>query len=243
MVYVRCFMPVAAGSTAALNQMPVRQVKAVLGSGRLYGGSHLNFLTGLNDTGQVGQQDLFSTPPHALLPGLRYQPDFLDAHCEQRLLEHIRRLPLREAQYKEYRAKRRVAHFGRKYDFSRQELESAEPMAAFLTPLRDLVGAWAGVDPAELDQALIAEYQPGTQLGWHRDVPQFETVIGVSLLGHCRMRFRPYPPLRGAKVFDMQVAPRSAYILQEAARWEWQHSLAPTPALRYSVTFRTVRSG
>jgi hypothetical protein len=31
--------------------------------------------------------------------------------------------------------------------------------------------------------------------------------------------------------------------MQGPARWGWQHSVAPTPALRYSVTFRTRRAG
>jgi hypothetical protein len=40
---------------------------------------------------------------------------------------------------------------------------------------------------------------------------------------------------------DMDLAPRSAYSMREEARWGWQHSIAPTPMLRYSVTFRTLR--
>ena len=36
-------------------------------------------------------------------------------------------------------------------------------------------------------------------------------------------------------------SPRSAYILRDAARWGWQHSVPPTKVLRYSVTFRTAR--
>jgi alkylated DNA repair dioxygenase AlkB len=203
----------------------------------------LDFLMSLDDTGEVGQQDLFSTASDTLLPGLWYQPDFLDAAAERRLLEHVRRLPLQEAEYKDYRAKRRVAHFGGQYDFARNELESAAPLPDFLISLRDRVAAWAAVDPVELAQALVAEYRPGTQLGWHRDVPQFETVVGVSLLGHCRMRFRPYPPSRGAKILDLQLAPRSIYLLQGAARWDWQHCVAPTPALRYSITLRAFRLG
>jgi hypothetical protein len=30
--------------------------------------------------------------------------------------------------------------------------------------------------------------------------------------------------------------------MQGDARWRWQHSIAPTKALRYSVTFRTLRA-
>ena len=90
----------------------------------------------------------------------------------------------------------------------------------------------------------MAEYRPGTPLGWHRDVPDYELVAGVSLAGSARMRLRPYPPvdLRRDDVLTLELAPRSAYVLQGTARWGWQHSIMPTPALRYSITFRTRRA-
>ena len=53
------------------------------------------------------------------------------------------------------------------------------------------------------------------------------------------MRFRRYPPSPGGAIHTLQLAPRSAYILRGEARWGWQHSVAPTPGLRYSITFRT----
>ena len=89
----------------------------------------------------------------------------------------------------------------------------------------------------------MAEYRPGVPLGWHRDAPDFETVVGVSLGGIARMRFRRYPPVQPKKadVLSLELAPRSAYVLRAEARWGWQHSIAPTPALRYSITFRTRR--
>jgi len=37
------------------------------------------------------------------------------------------------------------------------------------------------------------------------------------------------------------VMPRSAYALRGAARSEWEHSIPPLSALRYSVTFRSLR--
>ena len=95
--------------------------------------------------------------------------------------------------------------------------------------------------PEAFSHALINEYRPGTQLGWHRDVPEFERVVGVSLAGSCRMRFRPYPARKGARVFVLDLEPRSVYVLRDEIRWRWQHSVAPTQALRYSVTFRTRR--
>jgi alkylated DNA repair dioxygenase AlkB len=92
-------------------------------------------------------------------------------------------------------------------------------------------------------QALVTEYRPGTELGWHRDVPNFEVIVGVSLAGSCRMRLRPYPPVKGDRksVLALELEPRSAYSLQGDARWKWQHSISPTAMLRYSITFRTPR--
>ena len=62
---------------------------------------------------------------------------------------------------------------------------------------------------------------------------------GVSLGTAARMRFRRYPHVRGAKTYELTMEPRSAYLLRGAMRWNWQHSIPPTPALRYSITFRT----
>ena len=71
--------------------------------------------------------------------------------------------------------------------------------------------------PEEFVQALIAEYTPGTPLGWHRDVPDFELIVGISLGGNARIRFRPYPwkPERRKEVFALELEPRSAYILRD----------------------------
>ena len=67
--------------------------------------------------------------------------------------------------------------------FSRQRLEAAEPIPAWLDPLRERAAAWIGATASDFTHALVAEYRPGTPLGWHRDVPDFEDIVGVSLLG------------------------------------------------------------
>jgi alkylated DNA repair dioxygenase AlkB len=111
----------------------------------------------------------------------------------------------------------------------------------FLLPLQARISRWLGVAAPELNHILVAEYRPGTALGWHRDVPDFELVCGVSLASACRMRFRPFPPKKDRKsVLSLDLAPRSAYALRGDARWRWQHSIPPTKALRYSITFRTL---
>jgi alkylated DNA repair dioxygenase AlkB len=174
--------------------------------------------------------------------GFAYEPQFLSAEDEQLLLGHIRSLPLANAQYKEFRAKRRVVSYGGRYDYVSNELNAADPIPAFLYPLREKVARWAGRAAADFTHALIAEYAQGVQLGWHRDVPDFELVVGVSLLSACRMRFRRYPPGPREKSIALELAPRSVYRMAGEARWGWQHSVPPVPALRYSVTFRTLRT-
>jgi alkylated DNA repair dioxygenase AlkB len=189
-----------------------------------------------------GQGDLFGAAEAAGLPaGLAYAPGFIDDEEERRLLEGIATLDLREARYKEYTARRRVASFGAGYDFDANELTPAPVMAQFLLPLRQRVAVWAGIPEGEFGYALVAEYREGTTLGWHRDVPQFEMVAGVSLASGATMRFRRYPPRAGAPIYTLELGPRSAYVLRDEARWGWQHSIAATPRLRYSITFRTRR--
>ena len=184
------------------------------------------------------QANLFDEPA-ALPNGLAFVPDFLSHEEERALLEGIRGLELSEAQYKEYTAKRRIASFGAEYDFGENELKPAPGLPPFLAPLRARVAAWLGVDADAFAHALVSEYRAGTQLGWHRDVPEFEVVAGVSLLGDARMRFRPWPPRKGAPIFALDLPPRSAYVLRGEVRWRWQHSVEATKALRYSITFRT----
>ena len=131
--------------------------------------------------------------------------------------------------------------YGFDYDFSYNTVHPAPPVAGFLRPLKTRVAQWMGVDPEEIRHVLVAEYRAGTALGWHRDVPNFELVCGVSLAASTRMRFRPFPPKSDRKsVLSLELAPRSAYILRGDARWRWQHSIPPNKALRYSITFRTL---
>jgi alkylated DNA repair dioxygenase AlkB len=188
----------------------------------------------------MNQAELFAP---ALPRGLSYREDFVSVEEESELLARIRELPLREAQYRQFTARRRTVNYGSSYDFTHLRANPAPPIPDFLWPLRTRAAEWVGVQPEDFAQALIAEYQPGTPLGWHRDVPDYEIVTGISLAGAARIRFRPYPwkPEKKRDVFALEVAPRSAYILRDEARWGWQHHVPPTKVLRYSITFRTRR--
>jgi alkylated DNA repair dioxygenase AlkB len=194
------------------------------------------------------QASLFAVEPVAgpvLPPGMVYEPDFLDVGEERELVALIQRWPLEAMRYKTYTARRRVLSFGGKYDFDAHRLQQSPPIPPELDPLRARVAAWLRVQAEAFTQVLVAEYAEGTPLGWHRDVPDFEDVVGVSLQNEAVMRFRPWPHESGKRddVIKVDVAPRSIYLLRGPSRWAWQHSVAPTRSLRYSITFRTARAG
>ena len=188
--------------------------------------------------------DLPEPPPQNLPEGLAYEPEFLSSEEEQALIALIRSLPLEAAKYKEYTARRRVVSFGGSYDYDANKLLPAQPLIEELHPLRARVACWAGVAPETLHHVLVAEYAPGTPLGWHRDVPDHEEVFGISLGSTAVLRLRPYPPVapKRADVVKLRAAPRSIYALRGPARWAWQHSVAPVDELRWSITLRTARA-
>jgi alkylated DNA repair dioxygenase AlkB len=137
-------------------------------------------------------------------------------------------------------ARRRTAHFGWVYGYESWRIEPGPPIPAALLPLRARAAELAGLAPDALVEVLATEYPPGAAIGWHRDAPQFGSVVGVSLLGAARMRFqRGTGPARRTCVATLE--PRSAYVLAGEARWRWQHSIPPVKEWRYSITFRTLR--
>jgi alkylated DNA repair dioxygenase AlkB len=130
--------------------------------------------------------------------------------------------------------------FGRDYDPGKGTWNDVAPLPSLLAALRRKVAAFRGIDENDYVFALVTEYRPGTPIGWHRDRPQYGSVAGVSLAGACRMRFRPNDNRHDRDaVVALELAPRSLYVMQDDIRWLWQHSIPPTKALRYSVTFRT----
>jgi alkylated DNA repair dioxygenase AlkB len=104
--------------------------------------------------------------------------------------------------------------------------------------LREQAAAFAKVAPDEFVHVLLVRYDPGAGIGWHRDRPVFETVVGVSLGSPAILRFRRRRP-GGFDRAKIEVVPRSAYLLSGPARHEWEHSIAPGATLRFSITFRT----
>jgi len=186
------------------------------------------------------QSQLFFTAAGTLPEGFVYRPDFITMDEERALLEGIAELPLEDVRMHGVTARRRVKHFGWIYGYDSWEIEPGPPVPPFLLPLRERAAAWMAVPPDTLEEILISEYRPGATIGWHRDAPMFgPAVLGVSLLGACRFRFRR-GKIRRWQMAELTLEPRSAYLIAGPARRDWQHSIPGTKTLRYSITFRTL---
>ena len=174
--------------------------------------------------------------------GLAYHEDFLDASEEADLLRFLEGLDYHGVTMRGQTAKRTVRHYGFDYGYESWQLTPTDPLPEELSALRARAAQLAGVEPEELAEILVSRYPAGAGIGWHRDAPMFgPAIVGVSLGAPAPLRFqRGKGPER--RVFELEVAPRSAYVLSGAARSAWQHSIPVTKALRYSITFRTLRN-
>jgi len=177
--------------------------------------------------------------------GFSYRPEFISPDEETALVADVGQIEFADFEMRGVVARRRVAFFGASYDAGHT---ATPPIPGFLLPLRARVAAWAGLDPAAFQMALINAYPPGAPIGWHRDAPQYDMVAGVSLLTPCRMKFRPYVSPgaaaggpRRAATHELHLAPRSGYLMKGVARTAYEHHIPAVTALRYSITFRTLR--
>jgi alkylated DNA repair dioxygenase AlkB len=176
--------------------------------------------------------------------GFQYRADFISAADESSLVAALGNVRFVDFELRGVVARRRVAFYGESYDRG-----AASAIPDFLLPLRAAIAEWAQLEPDAFAMALVNEYRPGSPIGWHRDAPQYGIVAGVSLLARCRMKFRPYvrpsaqvprAPRRRA-THELWLEPRSAYVIKNEARSEYEHHIPPVAALRYSITFRTIR--
>jgi alkylated DNA repair dioxygenase AlkB len=175
--------------------------------------------------------------------GLVYVEEFISRDEERALLSQLESIDFRAVTMRGQTARRTVRHFGLDYAYESGELVPAEPLPAEMAWLRERCAALIERDCEDLVQVLVSRYPEGAGIGWHRDAPMFGSKIaGVSLRAPCRMRFQR--TVQGERsVANIELAPRSAYVLSGKARWSWQHSIPATKQLRYSVTFRTLRRG
>lgn len=182
------------------------------------------------------QTDLFAEP---LLAGLEYRQDFITRDQEAALIEQLQAMDLAPFRFHGWTGNRKTQSYGWRYDFDDASFQPTEPIPQWLEPLTDKAAVLAGVKPEEIAHALIARYDPGAGIGWHKDRSVFDRVVGVSLGSSATLRFRQRAG-SGFSRFILLVEPRSAYLLSGEARHDWEHRIVPGDWLRFSITFRTL---
>jgi len=200
---------------------------------------------------KMKQASLFQTPSASLpnIAGLQYLPDFINAETEALLIQAI------DSQPWITELKRRVQHYGYKYDYKARGITQDFRIGAIPDWLAGLCADLRaqGYFMRTPDQVIINEYQPGQGISPHIDcVPCFgETIASLSLGSPCVMDFTH--PQTGAKS-SMLLEPRSLLVLSDDARYAWQHGIAARKIDRFdghmisrtrriSLTFRTVILG
>ena len=179
----------------------------------------------------ASQADLFERPS-ALPAGFRYQAELISKDEEHNLVESIAGLPLKEFEFQGFLGKRRMVSFGWRYDFNGGGLQRTDDIPGFLMPVQPKAAAFAGLQPADLQQVLLTEYRPGVQIGWHKDRSVFGEVVGISLLSLCTFRLRRKTD-HGWERASMIAEPRSAYLTAGTIAFGVgaQHSGGRGPAL------------
>jgi alkylated DNA repair dioxygenase AlkB len=180
------------------------------------------------------------------IPGLTYLPHYITVDEQNKLINII------DQQEWSTKLRRRVQHYGYRYDYKNGSLASS----SYLGDLPNWAGGIAkrlsddGLTTKVPDQVIINEYEPGQGITSHIDcVPCFgKTIISLSLGSSCVMDFTHSQIKQKASIL---LLPRSLVVMQGAARYEWQHSIAARKKDKYkgrelvrtrrvSMTFREV---
>lgn len=180
--------------------------------------------------------ELFDTP---VVPGLAMRTDVITAGEEAALIARIDDTSLSPFRFQQWTGKRLTCSYGWSYDFESSTFAPTEPMPDWLGEVKAKAALFAGLAPDDLVQALLIRYDPGAGIGWHKDRPVFEHVVGISLGNDATLRLRR----RGERGFERakaELASRSIYHLSGEVRHEWEHSIAPMDQPRWSITFRSL---
>ena len=181
-----------------------------------------------------------------LPPGARCVPNFADEALGAWLLARI------DAADWLGDLKRRVQHYGWRYDYSARRVTAEMrlgPLPDWLAGVVDGIAAQPELDRRP-DQVIVNEYLPGQGISPHVDCePCFGPAIAsLSLGGPAEMVFRNRSTGEQATLF---LEPLSLLILSGSARYDWTHEIparksdliagARQPrSRRVSLTFRTV---
>jgi len=179
---------------------------------------------------------LFDAP---VLPGLKYAEGLIGEDEERELIDRLTALDLAPFRFHGWLGNRKTCSFGWRYDFDDASFAPTEPIPDWLEPLRAKAATLAEVGRDAFVHVLLARYDPGAGIGWHRDRDVFDKVVGISLNTPATLRFRQRTPA-GFRRASLELAPASAYLLSGESRYDWEHSISPGDQLRFSITFRTL---
>ncbi len=180
--------------------------------------------------------DLFDAP---LVAGLATRPEIISADEEASLIGKIDAEGLSQFRFQQWTGRRLTRSFGWSYDFESGRFAPTDPLPDWLEPVKARAAAFAGLAPDQLVQALLIRYDPGAGIGWHKDRPVFEHVVGISLGNAATLRLRQRIAGGFARA-KTELAPRSIYHLAGEVRHQWEHSIAPMELSRWSITFRSL---
>ncbi len=199
-------------------------------------------------TSSIRQPSLIeeARPVTPAIAGLYYIPHYIDESTEASLLEIIDSQPWMND------LKRRVQHYGWRYDYKARNVTSGLRIGALPDWLQCYAAGQqqAGYFPETPDQVIINEYQPGQGISAHIDcVPCFaDTIASLSLGSPCVMDFTHG---KTGEESSLLLESRSLLVLNGDARYIWQHAIAGRKTdkwngqsvqrtRRISLTFRKV---
>lgn len=148
--------------------------------------------------------------------------------------------------------KRRVQHYGYKYDYRTRQIDQSMRLGqlpVWLQPLAQRLHAEQHI-LATPDQVIINEYLPGQGIADHIDCePCFgDTILSLTLGSGCMMNLTHKSSRARVSIW---LAPQSLIIMQNEARYEWLHGIPARKrdvvagekrlrTRRVSLTFRKV---
>lgn len=170
-------------------------------------------------------------------PGFTYFPEFISQKQEEEILHILSGLSFSSFEMHGVEARRKIIHYGMKYDFLSRTAKKSGEIPLWLQDLKSQVSKLL---EKEVSQILVTQYPKNAPIGWHFDAPPFESLFGLSLKNPCRFLLRKGESSNVEKI-EISLENRSGYIVSGEARTHWQHHIPPVKEERYSITFRTLR--
>ena len=179
--------------------------------------------------------------------GLTYVPDFINEQEHNYILRQIDKEPWLDD------LKRRVQHYGYKYDYKFHRINHSMKIADLPSWLQDFATRLheQGIFKDTPDQVIVNEYLPGQGITNHIDCPPCfsDTIASLSLGSQCVMNFTNKYDKN--EVIPYLLDKYSIVVLKEDARYSWMHGIKLAKSddyfgqkiireRRVSLTFRKV---